>query len=84
MVRDKEKDKLEAEGFTAGPKLLAQRLDVKEKEIVELEQCLGGNDLSVDMPPHEGEESTLLRQIASRLREYLATEFADLRDITFS
>lgn len=152
----KEKDKLEAEGFTPGPKLLAQRLDVKEKEIVEMEQRLGGSDLSVDMPLHEGEESTLLdvlrsgvataedqvadaeyrqlvgekirdfgatlrdkdrvifderllaeepltlqeigdkygisrervRQIESRLKrrlkDYLAAEFADLRDITFS
>ncbi len=61
----KEKDKLEAEGFTAGPKLLAQRLDVKEKEVVEMEQRLGGSDLSVDMPLHEGEESTLLDVLKS-------------------
>src|SRR6266849_7970443 len=55
----KEKDKLEAEGFVAGPKLLAQRLDVKEREIVEMEQRLGGSDPTVDMPLHEGEEGTL-------------------------
>ena len=56
----KEKDKLEAEGFVAGPKLLAQRLDVKEKEVIEMEQRLGSSDLSVDMPLHEGEEGTFL------------------------
>ncbi len=56
----KEKDKLEAEGFVVGPKLLAQRLDVKEKEVVEMEQRLGSSDLSVDTPLHEGEEGTLL------------------------
>ena len=61
----KEKDKLEAEGFVAGPKLLAQRLDVKEKEVVEMEQRLGGSDLSVDMPLHEGEEGTLLDVLKS-------------------
>jgi RNA polymerase sigma-32 factor len=56
----KEKDKLEAEGFVVGPKLLAQRLDVKEKEVIEMEQRLGSSDLSVDMPLHEGEEGTFL------------------------
>ena len=38
----KEKDRLEREGFAPGPKLLAQRLDVKESEVVEMEQRLGG------------------------------------------
>src|SRR5207248_11104167 len=61
----KEKDKLEAEGFVAGPKLLAQRLDVKEKEIIEMEQRLGSSDLSVDTPLHEGEEGTLLDVLKS-------------------
>jgi RNA polymerase sigma-32 factor len=63
----KEKDKLEAEGFTAGPKLLAQRLDVKEKEVIEMEQRLGGGDLSVDMPLHDGEEGTLLDVLKSNV-----------------
>src|SRR5262247_3153311 len=54
----KEKDKLEAEGFVAGPKLLADRLGVKEKEIVEMEQRLGNSELSVDMPLQQGEETT--------------------------
>jgi RNA polymerase sigma-32 factor len=61
----KEKDKLEAEGFVAGPKLLAQRLDVKEKEVVEMEQRLGGSDVSVDSPLHEGEDGTLLDVLRS-------------------
>ncbi len=61
----KEKDKLEAEGFVAGPKLLAQRLDVKEKEVIEMEQRLGASDLSIDTPLHEGEEGTLLDVLKS-------------------
>ncbi len=61
----KEKDRLEAEGFVAGPKLLADRLGVKEKEIVEMQQRLGASDLSVDMPLREGEESTLLDVLQS-------------------
>jgi hypothetical protein len=61
----KEKDRLEREGFVAGPKLLADRLGVKEKEIVEMQQRLGASDLSVDMPLREGEESTLLDVLQS-------------------
>jgi RNA polymerase sigma-32 factor len=56
----KEKEKLEAEGITPGPKLLAQRLNVKEDEVVEMEQRLASRDLSVDVPLNEGDEATLL------------------------
>jgi RNA polymerase sigma-32 factor len=56
----KERERLEREGFTAEPKLIAQRLDVKEKEVVEMEQRLAARDLSVDAPLAEGEEATLL------------------------
>ena len=56
----KEKEKLEAEGFTPGPKLLAQRLNVKEGEVVEMEQRLGNRDLSTDVPVGEDGEATLL------------------------
>jgi RNA polymerase sigma-32 factor len=56
----KEKDRIEAEGLTAGPKLLAERLNVKEDEVVEMQQRLGSRDLSVDVPIGEDEEATLL------------------------
>ena len=46
----KEKDRLEAEGIVPGPKLIAQRLDVKESEVVEMEQRLASRDLSIDQP----------------------------------
>src|SRR5262249_38815019 len=62
----KEKDRLEAEGIRPGPKLIAQRLDVKESEVVEMEQRLSGRDLSVDAPFQEGEENTMLDVLASR------------------
>jgi RNA polymerase sigma-32 factor len=60
----KEKEKLEAEGFTSGPKLLAQRLDVKEGEVVEMEQRLANRDLSTDIPVGEDGEATLLNFLA--------------------
>lgn len=56
----KEKEKLEAEGFTPGPKLLAQRLNVKEGEVVEMEQRLFNRDLSTDVPVGDDGEATLL------------------------
>jgi len=61
----KEKERLEAEGFTAGPKLLAQRLDVKESEVVEMQQRLAGRDLSIDTPLDQGGEATMLDFLAS-------------------
>ena len=57
----KEKEKIEAEGLTPGPKLLAQRLEVKEDEVVEMEQRLASRDLSVDMPiGDDDDEATML------------------------
>jgi RNA polymerase sigma-32 factor len=53
----KEKDKLEAQGIVAGPKLLAERLDVKERDVIEMEKRLSGRgtELSIDnrMDPTE-------------------------------
>jgi RNA polymerase sigma-32 factor len=56
----KERDRLEREGFSAEPKLIAQRLGVKEKEVVEMEQRLAARDLSVNAPIDEGDDATLL------------------------
>jgi RNA polymerase sigma-32 factor len=46
----KERDKLIAEGFNPEPKLLAERLDVKEEEVVEMSQRLGGWEVSLSSP----------------------------------
>jgi RNA polymerase sigma-32 factor len=56
----KEKDRLEREGITAGPKLLAERLDVKEREVVEMEQRMSGGDLSIDAPVGDGDDARLV------------------------
>jgi RNA polymerase sigma-32 factor len=56
----KEKEKIESEGLTPGPKLLAQRLNVKEDEVIEMEQRLASRDLSVDVPMGDDSEATLL------------------------
>jgi RNA polymerase sigma-32 factor len=56
----KERERLEREGFAPDPKLIADRLGVKEAEVVEMEQRLASRDLSVDAPVSEGEEATFL------------------------
>jgi RNA polymerase sigma-32 factor len=49
----KEKRKIEAMGFAPKAKLLSEKLDVKEREIVEMEQRMGSSDMSLDAPsPH--------------------------------
>lgn len=52
----KEKARLEREGFAPEAKLLAERLDVKESEVLEMEQRLALPDLSLDAPLVQGEE----------------------------
>lgn len=44
----KERDKLLAQGFEPEPRLLAQRLDVKEEEVREMSQRLGGGEVSLN------------------------------------
>jgi RNA polymerase sigma-32 factor len=46
----KERDKLIAQGFAPEPRLLAERLDVKEEEVVEMSQRLGGWEVSLSSP----------------------------------
>ncbi len=52
----REKERLEAQGLLAGPKLLAEKLNVREKDVIEMEQRLsrGGTEVSLDAPlsPH--------------------------------
>ncbi len=56
----REKQRLEAQGLDAGPKLLAQKLDVKESEVVEMQQRLGstGAEMSIDTPIRPDSSST--------------------------
>lgn len=85
----KEKEKLEREGFSPGPKLLAERLDVKESEVIEMQQRLGSADLSVDAPLQDDSEGDLLTVLPAdqssaedllakkQFRQILAQSFED-------
>lgn len=54
----KEQAKLASEGFTVGPKLLAERLGVSEEEVVEMDQRLSGDEVWIDTPVGEDGDST--------------------------
>lgn len=54
----KEKERLEAQGIEASAKLLSDRLDVKESEIVEMDQRLNSWEISLDSPLKEDSEDT--------------------------
>lgn len=59
----KEKEQLEREGFIPEAKLLAERLNVKESEVIEMQQRLALPDLSVDAPVRTGDESVDLHGV---------------------
>jgi RNA polymerase sigma-32 factor len=52
---NREKRELERLGFEVEPRLLAERLDVSERDIEQMEQRLAESDLSLDAPLHTGE-----------------------------
>ncbi len=64
----REKQRLEAQGIQAGPALLAHNLDVREKDVIEMEQRLlaPGSEMSIDaQAPGRDDEprSSLLQQL---------------------
>lgn len=53
-----EQDKLVAQGFEPSPKLLAERLNVTEQDVVEMDQRLGHDELSIDAPLGDDPKNT--------------------------
>ncbi len=56
----KESERLEAEGFSAQPKLLAQRMGVKESEVREMQERMAQSEVSLDQPASDDDENTSL------------------------
>jgi len=54
-----EQEKLAAQGFELSPKLLAERLNVTEEEVVEMDQRLGQDEVSLDIPVGENEDGRM-------------------------
>ena len=62
----KEKAKLEREGFAPDTKLLADRLNVRERDVIEMDARLGNWELSLDQPIGENQDGSLLDIIPSQ------------------
>jgi RNA polymerase sigma-32 factor len=60
----KETERLEAEGFAAQPKLLAQRMGVKESEVREMQDRMAQNEVSLDQPAGPNDATPLIDAIA--------------------
>ena len=88
----KERDKLIAQGFDPEPRLLAERLDVKEREVEEMSQRLGGGEVSLSAPvgddgkevygsflpdPHVGVDEQLFEK---QNRELLLSKLEEYRE----
>lgn len=73
----KEKAKLEREGFAPDTKLLADRLNVSERDVVEMDQRMGSWEVSLDQPlTADNDGGTLLDVLPSHetpVDEQLAT-----------
>ena len=54
----KEKERLEGQGVEASSELLSHRLDVKESEVIEMDQRLNSWEISIDSPVREDSEET--------------------------
>lgn len=70
----KEKEKLVQQGLEPTTERLAERLDVREKDIVEMETRLQGREISLDAPVND-ESGTLMDLIPAKSR--LADELFD-------
>jgi RNA polymerase sigma-32 factor len=78
----REKEKLRAQGFEPGPKLLAEALNVREEEVIEMDQRLGGWELSLDAPLKDGSDEyhkNFLPATDPQVEEILAQ--AELKDM---
>jgi RNA polymerase sigma-32 factor len=53
---NKERNELEKQGFAVQPKLLAERLDVTEEDVVQMQQRMGASDLSLNAPARRDDD----------------------------
>ena len=89
---NKEKKLLESQGFAPEVKLLAQRLNVKESEVIEMSQRMDNWDVSLESPVREGSDEeqknflpmvgpTVEERVAEKeVQEWMATVLEKLRE----
>ena len=61
----KEKRKLEAQGVTASPQLIAKALSVSEEDVIAVENSIQSYDLSLDQKVSDDSEASYLESLAS-------------------
>lgn len=61
----KEKEKLTAQGIEPGPKLLAERLNVKEKEVIEMDARLDSWEVSLDAKVQDDSKESYINYLPS-------------------
>ena len=61
----KEKRKLEAQGITASPQLIAKALSVSEEDVIAVENSIQSYDLSLDQKVSDDSEASYLESLAS-------------------
>jgi len=62
---NREKRELERQGFEAEPRLLAERLDVSEQDVLQMEQRLAESDISLDAPLGGGDSDRSVADLVS-------------------
>lgn len=74
---NKEKKLLESQGFNPEVKLLAQRLNVKESEVIEMSQRMAGGDLSLESPlrdDSDDEQKDFIQSGGATVEEMVASD----------
>jgi len=59
----KEKERLHQLGYDPGPKLIAQRLNVKEEDVIKMDQRLGSWEVSLEKPFKDDSSSRSVRDL---------------------
>jgi RNA polymerase sigma-32 factor len=81
---NKEKRELERQGYEAEPKLLAERLDVSEDDVIDMEARLSRPDLSIDAPVRSDETDGMTfgdRLAATGISSEAAVGAGELREV---
>src|SRR5207302_1647065 len=81
----KEREKLEQLGFQATTALLAEKLDVPEREVIDMERRLAAPEASLDAPlgssDDDGGARKLEKRMLDRLKKFLEAEMGTAVDI---
>jgi RNA polymerase sigma-32 factor len=74
---NREKRELERQGFEAEPRLLAERLDVSEQDVLQMEQRLAESDVSLNAPLGGGDSERSVADLVAGAAPSAEEEFGD-------